>query len=225
MYYLNDLDDRSRQIVEEEVNRSGESLWWVGKPQPFGIFRAKFSIFQLIFGLFFFGVIYFMFNQFMTMFGPLPFGRSGGFGQFGNAPSFFPYLFLGVLAFIALSGLRTLLSPLWAAIGSLFTIYAITSNRAMIINRFPRMSVTSYYPQDFASIQRTGNDSVGNVTFAQNSITIQDNHSRSSGSFTINFGNPNRGSSVRQVRVGFLAVSRPREVEEILGSLVESTNQ
>ncbi|MEM8856874.1 MAG: hypothetical protein AAGD96_01050 [Chloroflexota bacterium] len=223
MYYLNDLDDRSRQVVEEEISRSGETLWWVGKPKPLGILRAKFSFFQLIFGVFFFGVVFFMLRQFLDTFNSFSnsslFDR-GGFGQF------FPYFFLFILGFIIFNGLRSIFSPVWEAIGSFSTIYAITNNRAVIIKQLPRKSVMSYYPTDFEGIERTGNDDLGDVTFAKKTITVNNNQSHSKGGFSISFGgrNSSRGYT-RIVRTGFIAVSQPREVEEILASLVESADR
>ncbi|MEM9776224.1 MAG: hypothetical protein AAF902_16725 [Chloroflexota bacterium] len=221
MYYLNDLDNRSRQIVEDELNQSGETLWWVGKPQPWGTLWANFSLSQIIFGVCFFGIAIFIFRQFMAVFEGFSSMNSFGLGRVGQ---YFPYLFLLIFGLIIFNGLKTILTPIWKAIASFYTIYAVTDKRAMIIRWLPRKSVRSYYPQDFDDIERIGDDMLGNVTFTKKTISVDSGHTYSKGSFTIRFGGQGSyGQSTQEVLMGFTAVSRPREVEDVLKSLVEST--
>ena len=220
MYYLNDLDDRSKQIVEDELSQSSETLWWVGKPQPLGTLWANFNIFQIIYGIVFLGVALFILRQLMAVLDGL--SRMDAFGGFGE---YIPYLLWLCFGFIIFNGLKTIFAPFWEAITALFTIYAVTDQRAMIIRWLPRKSVRSYYPQDFDGIERIGDDALGNVTFAKKTIAVDSGRTYSNGSFTIRLGGQGSYSqSERVVRTGFIAVSRPREVEEVLKSLVGPTN-
>ena len=224
MNYQFNLDQATQQIIDEETAGGGETVWWAGKPSPFSMIRSRFSLTQAIFPIFFIGVFVFIGRQFLQVF------SSGSFSR--GMPAFFPYFFIAIFLFIAFTALKSFLSPLWDLIGSFFTVYVITNQRAMIIQRLPRKSVKSYLPKDFDNVQRIGNDHRGDVLFSSKTITVtksnsigfgnndQYGHNRSRGDFNIPLGS--RTSQTHISRDGFFGVSNPREVEDMLLSLAKT---
>jgi len=230
MNYKLNLDQKSQEILEEETAGGGETIWWAGKPSPFSIAKSKFQISQLLFAVVFISMAIFIFNRFIELSADF---SSGPFND--GLPTLFPYFFGAIFLFIMLNALKTFLSPLWELIGAFFTVYAITNQRAMIIQRLPRKSVTSFRPQDFHEIKRIGNDRLGDVFFSKSTITQTQSN-------TISFGGGNRigtsnfgrnsgpqinipigsGSTSRVIRSGFIGITSPREVEDMLVSLAQS---
>ena len=232
MNYQFNLDQAAQQIIEEETAGGGETVWWADKPNPVSMIRSRLSLTQIIFPIFFFAILIFIGRQFLEVFSSF---SSNSFG--GGMPAFFPYFFIAIFLFIAFTALKSFLSPLWDLIGSFFTVYVITNQRAMVIQRLPRRSVTSYLPKDFDNIQRIGNDQRGDVLFSSKTTTIQQSnsigfgnnndqfgHNRSGGGFNINIPLGSSTARTRTTRGGFFGVSNPREVEDMLLSLAEAAD-
>lgn len=230
MNYQLNLDQTSKQILESETAGGGEVIWWAGKPNPLSIAKDKFQLSQALFGIVFIGVAIFIFNRFLEFssnFSPGPFNE--------GIPALFPYFFGAIFIFIVFNAFKSFLTPVWELIGSFFTIYAITNQRAMIIQRLPRKSVASYQPKDFDEINRVGNDRIGDVYFSKQTIIQNQNNSvsfgRGNSAGDINFGRTSgpridipigTSSSSRVVRGGFIGVSDPHEVEDLLLNLAKN---
>ena len=107
------------------------------------------------------------------------------------------------LSFVAIS-IVTVLSPIWGYVVGLYTLYAVTNRRLMIIRRFPTRRVASYEPHDIEAVER---------------------RDRSGGSGDIIFGREVRSpystfpgfASVK--RVGFFGIPEVRRVEEDIRKL------
>ena len=129
-----DVDLESMRLVEDEVNSAAENVWWVGKPNPWGIAKSQVSIFQLGFMLFFFGVLFFIGRTFLETFGSM--SSSFGSSPFGGPPDqifrLFPYFFGLIFVLILFNALRVFLEPVWQVVGSFFTVYAITNKRCLL---------------------------------------------------------------------------------------------
>ncbi|MFK7800460.1 MAG: hypothetical protein AB8G95_02405 [Anaerolineae bacterium] len=232
MNYKLNLDQASQQILEEEAAGGDETIWWAGKPNPMSIAKSKFQISQLLFAVVFVGIAIFIFNRFIE------FSSNFSSGPFNEGiPTLFPYFFGAIFLFVVLNALRTFLNPLWELIGAFFTVYAITNQRALIIQRLPRKSVTSYQPKDFDEIKRVGNDKIGDVFFSKQTATRAQSNSisfgRGSSVGDINFGRNSgprihiplgSGSTSRVFRGGFIGVSNPRDVEDMLMSLAKNSD-
>jgi len=186
-----EMDYEARAAVQGELE-PGESLLWVGRPNPMRAIGPAW-------GAFVFGIPWTAFALFWTW-GASGFGRHmpGTGGPF----SFFP---LFGLPFI-LVGLGMLTSPLWAYRKGKRTLYAITNNRLVIIATGWTRTVQSYTGDDIGNIERVDRaDGTGDVIFAR-----QEYHSRRG---------YNQSSLAP---VGFLGIPAARSVEKLIRDTFKS---
>jgi hypothetical protein len=157
------------QLRAQSELQPGESLYWTGVADPA---RAAISALPAsLFGIPFAGFALFWINA--AYHGTHAVNRSGN--AVTGAFSFFPLFGLPFL----LIGLGLVLSPLWAYLKGLNTVYAVTNQRVMIISGSTNRSVKSCTPADIVSVDhRERPDGSGDVlirttaqTRTNNSIT------------------------------------------------------
>lgn len=180
-----------RHTAEAELRR-GEHLLWVGQPSPVRLAMQKLP--TLLFGILWTAAIIFMSNMVGWSF-----SSSGNFGSFSM-------IFTVLLGIFFLIGVGMLVSPLWNYFKATRTIYAVTDQRAMIIEQLLSTSVKSYSDDDIQFIERrTSIGDTGDVIFARETRTRR---SRSSSGFS--------RTRTYNVDIGFFGIPEPREVEQIL---------
>jgi len=149
------VDDEAQERLGREL-RSDERLLWSGRPRPWYLMRAAlplalFAIPWIAFSLFWMaGAAGFR----------VPDLRAGRFALF---PLFgLPFLIIGVLM---------LVSPLWARSQAKRTIYAVTSQRLLILVYGRSTSVRSFDPTVLGPIQRSDRpDGTGDLLFPDQTL-------------------------------------------------------
>jgi hypothetical protein len=185
-----ELPRSMRDLVNDELN-ADETLVRAAQPSP--VYLAVRSVPVAIFGLFFGGFALFWINAAYTGTSHIPAGGDGMPGAFRFFPLFgIPFLLVGA---------AMVLSPIYAYVKALSTVYAVTDKRAIIISNAVTRSVNSYYASDFTDIGRSGElNGYGDVIFARR------------------FGVDNRGNRTNSV-VGFLGAPEPQEFERLIRDL------
>ncbi|MAS36774.1 MAG: hypothetical protein CL610_22405 [Anaerolineaceae bacterium] len=180
-----------QDAVEDQL-MAGETLLWVGQPNPMRMARrhlltAGFGVLWLALAMFIFSG--FGSNGFPTM-GPRP------FSGVGSIFSIVQLVFIGV-------GVWTISTPLRDYLSAQKTVYAITNQRAIIIAGLLSQSAKSYGAKqiEFVETRVHGNDQ-GDVIFDRET-TIRHSSSRS-------------GSRRVTVEIGFFGIEHPRQVEALM---------
>ena len=171
-----------------------EQLLWAGKPNPARLLTQNWQ--QVLFGIFWMAIIFFMYTQVFSNFGSSrSFGRSSSFDGFSS-------IFGLVLGVFALVGVYMISTPIRNYIRGLRTTYAVTDRRAIIIEHLLRRSIKSYSERDISFVERNGDD----LIFAR-----EQRQGRRRGSF-----NTYR-SYTYTVNIGFYGIGEmARDVEELL---------
>jgi hypothetical protein len=174
----------------------GEKLVWADRPSAAGLAKRDGPKFLM-------GIPFTAFALFWTW---------GASSATGHAPMgigiFFP---LWGLMFIAI-GLWILSSPLRAAMKASLTVYAITSDRLLIIEGARSHRITSFTPADVQQIERTERgDGSGDVVFRKENPT-------SSRGFSFN-------GNWTATRIGFFGVRDVRRVEASVRQLAQQANR
>lgn len=146
------INEEVRHIIEPEL-RPNERLIWVDRPASFpmnftGVFLLTFSAFWCFIVL---------------SIGVFANGGEEVVPETGEASPFlfwfvFVSLFLSLGLFQAFSGLKMVIGPSKQ-------VYAITSERVIILDRFFSSRVASFRPDQLSQIEREGNDIKGDLTF------------------------------------------------------------
>jgi hypothetical protein len=193
-------------LVEQEL-LSGETLKWVGQPQPFRMARQH--LVTSLFSIVWLGMVIFMYTQLTgNMLRPRSFGgMSSGFSSFAS-------IFQLVLALFFVIGLGMLFSPLINAFLAMQTVYAITNRRMLTVKEYGisalnlvfNRSVISYGEKDIQRVERRdyGGD-VGDVIIGYETRTRRSRSS--SGMYR---------TSTYTVPIGLLGVHNVREVEALV---------
>jgi hypothetical protein len=212
-----DNDTSAIRPVAEAALSAGERLYWVGRPNPLRSMRS--NLVQPFFGLVWMAVVYFMFTKFSSFNSGFHFSNSG-----------FTLIFQLVFFIFLLAGLRMVFSPVWNYFKARSTVYAVTDERAMIINRLPVQSVRSYSARNIQKVERRGSDDEGDVIFGSETHSYMDTNMNNQGSglninfgdggTNIGFGNTSRTRTVTTA-IGFFGISQPREVESLLLDLIQ----
>lgn len=163
------INEDIRHIIEAEL-RPDESLIWADSPASFPI--NFMGIYVLLFSIVWCSIV----------FGAIGVGAFGGFEGTSELPDSADEeltesdisaggLIIGSLfglAFVSIfvgAGLLNLLMGLKMTIGPAKQLYAITSERIIILDKFFSSRVASFRPDQLAQIERNGNDSIGSLTF------------------------------------------------------------
>lgn len=186
-----EMTDESSRMAVESVLQRGERLLWVGRPIPWRL--ALNGLPRAGFGLLWTAVVALMFVQ------------AGGMSQKSSFSSGSFTSPLGIIQLVQglflLFGMATILSPVWEYLKATRKVYALTDQRAILLDRFPATAVRSYTLRDLRQVERRGTDDQGDVIFAQETRV-----ERYRG----------RRTSSRVIPIGFLAIANPREVETLL---------
>jgi hypothetical protein len=165
-------------------------------------------------------MVYFIFTQFRS------FGSS-----FRSATGSFSTIMQLMLMVFFLIGLSMIFSPVWKYLKARFTVYAITDERALIINRLPTQTVGSYSTRKIQKVERRGSDFEGDVIFGSETRTYTNQSRSNRGGVNISFDEDGPkvnlgGSRTRTVTIpiGFFGIQQPRMVENLLLDVVQRTD-
>ncbi len=138
MTSISDLPEHLQQRLRAEL-RPGESVAWAGQPNPSRYVKSGFAIW--------------LFFVPWTAFSVFWIASASGFRMpsFDSGWDFFPLFGLPFL----LTGLGGLCSPLWMRRKAHTIIYAITNQRAIVIEGAKSITVKSYPAADIADLERT----------------------------------------------------------------------
>jgi hypothetical protein len=163
--------------------RSGEKLLWVGKPIPTRAVLANGDLMGSILGVIIIGVVIFLLNNFR-----MP----------GNLSSFAIFRFLPL--FFVIIALLMFARPVYEFIMARRTVYAITSQRVLIIKQtFSGKKVESY--TESSGIERTNATAdMGDLVFARSAQTYRSNGR----------------TRTRTRKIGFFGVPKVNEVEALM---------
>lgn len=167
------LQEAQRQIS------SGEKLIWADRASPMRVALRRLPI--ALFGIPFLAFAIFWMNM-------ASLAATGQGGPFDLFPLFgLPFVLVGA---------GMVLAPVWGYAVGLYTVYAITDRRLMIMRRFPTHRIMSYEADDIETIERReGANGRGDVVFRQE----------------LRYGSRGR-SHVR--RIGFFGIPEVRRVED-----------
>ncbi len=196
MNYTISDDESSRQAAASALH-SGEQLLWAGRPIPLR-FAAK-GLPRVFIGFVWLVFVYFIFKQVGSM------GRGSSVSHSAVGSAF--GIFQIILGLFALFGIVMILSPLWEYIKATRKVYALSNQRAILMDRWPAASVRSYSLKDMRQIERRGDDQQGDIIFARETRAYRYSGGRTSTSVT---------------PIGFLAIHNPREVEVLLNTQIQS---
>ena len=159
--------NEAQQRAQSEL-QSSESLYWTGTADPL---RASVAALPAaIFGLPFAGFALFWITQAYHATNAM--SKSSN-NAFTNGFRLFPLFGIPFL----LVGLGIILAPLWAFLKGGSTVYAVTSQRVMIISGGNSRSVKSFTPSDIVSVEhRERPDGSGDIVIQTNAITRTNNN-------------------------------------------------
>ena len=160
------IDNDIQQIAAQEISGTGESVVWLGQPDPkiFAMQRIPFFLFSIPWTAF---AVFWVYAASGFKFPP-DFSQ-GGFAFF---PLFgFPFV---------LVGLGMMLSPVYAYTNAFRTIYIVTNKTIRIVKNGSTKKVEIYAAQDIEKIERKEkSDGKGTIIFAHStSFTSKGNMQR-----------------------------------------------
>ena len=168
------MDHEIKNVIEAEL-QTGEKLLWADKPQRFPI-HFMFLMGTILGGLFsLIGIIFWL--------GTLITGTYGA--------TVFLTVWTGMAMFFFWSYSKNLLGPSTQ-------IFAITTKRAIIVERQGANRISSLNKSSFNQIQRTGNDDIGSLQFGNPPSVFQ------------------MGLNMQMPLTTFHKISNPREVENLI---------
>lgn len=197
-------EDQARQLVQNTISGQ-ETIRWVGTPDPIHAIRKTWS--ASIFGLIFGGFIYYIFSNIIEI-------NNRGPVYMQPSPSLKMATSLVLVVFIIVT-LRFVFAPLWEYLIAKGKVYAITDQRALIIEQFPSDKQTSYYPNDIKYVQIRGKGT-GDIIFDSQTKTVTDYE---------NIPGSDRHRMVRRrvkVNIGFFSISLPSPASELLRQMKAS---
>lgn len=193
---MNLPDPNVEQLVQPEL-MTGEKLLWAGKPSPWR--HALLNISLPIFGLVLTAFGIFIYSQFTAqVLRSTSLGRPSSTG-FSTMFQFIIFIFIG-------AGIGMSLSPIWRFIKALSLVYAITDQRALLIEKFPVNAVRAYSASDMSGLQRKGNEAQGDLIFAREVSYRRENDQVTQRRTTRRVITP----------IGFFGIANPRAVSEIM---------
>lgn len=184
--HRDDTEPSALAVAQREM-RSGERLIWADRPAPGRMALSGLALTA-------FGSVFGGFAAFWIA------GAASMTPEDAGVFSFFPLFGVPFL----LVGLGMMLAPVWIWMAAKKTVYAITSERLVIIrgNR-----VQSFEPDEIEELERReGGDGSGDVIFNRDIV-----RSRS-----------RRGSRTRVRRIGFFGIPEVRRVEDAIRRLKDS---
>jgi len=184
---ISTLPQHLQQRLRDEL-KAGETIAWAGQPDPNGYMRTGFT-------LWYFFIPWTALSLFMMA--ALSGFKWPRFDQEWNLGLLF------VLPFL-LIGLAGLYAPFWARRKAVSTIYAITNQRALVIDGARSIKVKTYLPVDIGILEKTVyKDGSGDL------ILRTENYDDSDG-------------NQRTLTEGFFAIDDVRHVEHLIERLAKA---
>ncbi|MEP3889827.1 MAG: hypothetical protein ABJN69_05120 [Hellea sp.] len=197
------INEDVRHIVEVEL-QPNEKLLWADKPAKFPI--SFMGIYVLLFSIVWCVIVF-------SLFGAALFGGFEGSAElpdtaaeeFKNAEVSASAAAIGGimgLAFVSIfvgAGLFNLFWGLKMTIGPAKQLYAITTHRIVIFDRFLSSRVASIQPEQIGQFERSGNERIGSLSFGESGFNM----------FAMN-------AMWKTPLNKFQKISNPREVEALI---------
>lgn len=154
MYSQIDLQSHPTFPLVQQTISGQETLHWVETPDPIHAIRKTWitSAFGLVFAI----VVSYIFSHINAINNRAPLSMQPSTG-IKVATSMVMIVFIMV-------ALRFIFAPLWEYLIAKGKVYAITDQRAIIIEQFPSAKQTSYYPSDIKFVQVRGRGT-GDIVF------------------------------------------------------------
>lgn len=160
-------DTEAEQEASEEL-QPGERLVWVGRPIPARVAWSGAAPLLFLVGLFWTGAaIYWTLHAGATLIHPPRPGTPASSSEIAFVLFGIPFLIVGIII---------LCMPFWAYRAAAGTVYAITSQRLLIISRARVRRVRSISSESVASIERRERaGGIGDLIFRQTSAAPSEN--------------------------------------------------
>ena len=205
MHSQTDIQNHPAYPLVQRTISGQETLRWVETPDPIHAIRNTWI--ASAFGLGFAGVVSYIFSHISAINNRTPLSMQPNMG-IKVATS------LVLIVFIIVA-LRFIFAPLWEYLIAKGKVYAITDQRAIIIEQFPSYKQTSYYPSEIKFVQIRGRE-IGEIIFDSKMKTVIQYESIP--------GSDRQRTVRRNVRVdtGFFSISIPSPASELLKQMKAS---
>lgn len=196
-------NDPSNEV--QKVLAPDETVQWSGCPNP--ISAARKARKDSVVGVIWTGVVIFMYTRHLNT--PRGVIMPGDLGR----PSSFDTLFSTILIAMMLIGVGIILRPLWQYLKAKNLVYAVTNQRALIINRQSSNNVQSYAPGQIRFVKTEGDQAEGSVIFDRKHKKVRELESVP--------GSDRMVSRTRTVtvQIGFFDIPDPDKVARLLLAL------
>ena len=205
MHSQTDIQNHPAYPLVQQTISGQETLRWVETPDPIHAIRNTWI--ASAFGLGFAGVVSYIFSHISAINNRTPLSMQPNMG-IKVATS------LVLIVFIIVA-LRFIFAPLWEYLIAKGKVYAITDQRAIIIEQFPSYKQTSYYPSEIKFVQIRGRE-IGDIIFDSKMKTVIQYESIP--------GSDRQRTVRRNVRVdtGFFSIPIPSPASELLKQMKAS---
>ncbi len=198
----NELSNEVKKVLSAD-----ETVQWIGSPNPMSAARKARK--ESIVGVIWTGLIILMYTRFRAINAHPAVIMPGDLGR----PTSFSTFFTMILIVMMLIGVGIILMPLWRYLKAKNQVYAVTSERALIINRLSANGVQAYSPGQIRFVTTKGTDTEGDVIFDRR-------HKKVTALETI----PGRDRMVSRTRtvtieIGFFYISESQKVARLLLAL------
>lgn len=147
------------QVIRQELS-DGEKLLWAGRPDPAQAARKYIAITV-------FGCVWTLFISVFLVITQKMLHQATGSGGGAGVDQMFRLVFTLGPGLFLLVGLGMIASPAWGYARARRTIYAVTSQRLMIVTTGNTRSVVTFDERDLHQIHRTERaDGTGSIVFA-----------------------------------------------------------
>jgi hypothetical protein len=198
-------NDLSNEV--QKVLAPNETVQWIGVPNPMSAARKARK--ESIVGVIWTGLLIFMYTRFRAVNAQPAVIMPGDLG----GPSSFGTLFTTILIVMMLIGVGIILMPFWRYLKAKNLVYAVTNQRALIINRVSANGVQTYSPGQIRFVKTSGDQAEGDVIFDRHSKKVRELESVP--------GSDRMVSRTRTVtvQIGFFDIPEPDKVAHLLLAL------
>lgn len=189
----------------QKVLAPAETVQWIGVPNPMSAARKARK--ESVVGVIWTGLLAFMYTR--TMNTPRAVLMPGDLGK----PNSFDALFSTVLIAMMLIGVGIILMPLWRYLQAKNLVYAVTNQRALILNRLSANGVQAYAPGQIRFVNTEGDDTEGDVIFDRRSKRVTYLETRPGRKHMVS------RTRTETVQIGFFNISDPQKVARLLLAL------
>ncbi len=198
----NELSNEVKKVLSAD-----ETVQWIGSPNPMSAARKARK--ESIVGVIWTGLIILMYTRFRAINAHPAVIMPGDLGR----PTSFSTFFTMILIVMMLIGVGIILMPLWRYLKAKNLVYAVTNQRALIINRLSSSDIQSYPPGQIRFVKTQGDQAEGDVVFDRRHKKVRELESVP--------GSERMVSRTRTVtvQIGFFGIPDPDKVARLLLAL------